>query len=306
MKKGIFSVFLFLSVFTGCSSPSGHEHNYRLVSVYSEADCERPADGYFECDCGAGYGGPFGEALGHDMVYHSEQAATCEEDGWHSYEECSRCGYTPYKDIIYANGHSYTATEVPASCENDGYTFYECGNCGDSYKDNIVEAYGHNYITVDAVEPTCYSEGHSGYTYCDVCYTYFDEVIVFERLEHELEIEPGDRATCSNDGWKDAEYCKNCNYHSGHEFEPVLEHNFVDGVCTLCNRVPASEGIVYEVMYDSYAIAASLGTCTDKDVIIDTSYQGYPVRYINSSFLSNAEYEINSIYIYPYREAVPL
>ena len=297
MKKGIFSVFLFLSVFTGCSSPNGHEHNYRLVSVNNEADCERPADGYFECDCGAGYGGPYGEALGHDMVYHSEQAATCEEDGWHSYEECSRCGYTPYKDIIYANGHSYTVTEVMASCENDGYTLYECEICGDSYKENEVEAYGHHYISWEAVEPTCHSEGYTSCTFCDVCYYYLEERIEIPRLEHELDIEPGDRATCSKDGWKDAEYCKNCDYHSGHEFEPVLEHNFVDGVCTLCNRVPASEGIIYKVMYDSYAIAVSAGTCTDKDIIIDTNYQGYPVKGISGSLFSEGEYDVNSIYI---------
>ena len=47
-------------------------------------------------------------ALGHDLVHHEAQAATCTEIGWDAYDTCSRCDYTTYVEIP-ATGHEWTA-----------------------------------------------------------------------------------------------------------------------------------------------------------------------------------------------------
>ena len=46
------------------------------------------------------------DPLGHDLVHHSAQSATCTEDGWNAYDTCSRCDYTTYEKID-ALGHDY-------------------------------------------------------------------------------------------------------------------------------------------------------------------------------------------------------
>ena len=37
--------------------------------------------------------------LGHDLVQHDAQAATCTKIGWEAYETCSRCDYTTYAEL---------------------------------------------------------------------------------------------------------------------------------------------------------------------------------------------------------------
>lgn len=46
-------------------------------------------------------------ALGHDLIHHDAQAATCEEAGWNAYDTCSRCEYSTYEEIA-ALGHDYS------------------------------------------------------------------------------------------------------------------------------------------------------------------------------------------------------
>lgn len=51
------------------------------------------------------------DALGHDLIRHNAQAATCTAIGWNAYDTCSRCTYTTYNEIA-ATGHTWT----PATC----------------------------------------------------------------------------------------------------------------------------------------------------------------------------------------------
>lgn len=47
-----------------------------------------------------------GSKLGHDLVHHEAQAATCTADGWKAYDTCTRCDYTTY-EAISATGHAW-------------------------------------------------------------------------------------------------------------------------------------------------------------------------------------------------------
>ena len=83
------------------------------------------------------------EALGHDIVKHEGQAATCTQNGWNAYETCSRagCAYTTYREIS-ATGHTPGAA---ATCT----TPQTCTVCGAT----LVEALGHSFV--DGYCTTC-------------------------------------------------------------------------------------------------------------------------------------------------------
>ncbi len=154
-------------------------------------------------------------ALGHDIVNHEAQEATCTEIGWEAYDACSRCDYSTYAEIeamghvesdwivdadancieagskhkrctvcgkilatesIEKIAHNYTSTVVTApTCSTQGYTTHTC-SCGDSYVDTHVDALGHEYREwVNEVDATCTADGTNGYYECSVCKKYFDE-----------------------------------------------------------------------------------------------------------------------------------
>ena len=48
--------------------------------------------------------------LGHDITTHAAQNPTCNSEGWNAYEECSRCEYTTYQEIIRTN-HNFVDGE---------------------------------------------------------------------------------------------------------------------------------------------------------------------------------------------------
>lgn len=78
--------------------------------------------------------------IGHDLVHHDAQAATCTVIGWAAYDTCARCDYTTYAEIP-ALGHAWPAVNAENGIEwswtangADGYTatatFTCTRNCG--------------------------------------------------------------------------------------------------------------------------------------------------------------------------------
>ena len=74
------------------------------------------------------------EALGHDIVKHEGQAATCTQNGWNDYETCSRCDYTTYREIA-ATGHTPGTAATCTSAQR-------CTVCGTT----LVPARGHHFV----------------------------------------------------------------------------------------------------------------------------------------------------------------
>ncbi|MBO4539378.1 MAG: right-handed parallel beta-helix repeat-containing protein, partial [Clostridia bacterium] len=84
-------------------------------------------------------------ALGHDLVYHNGQAATCTEKGWNAYNTCTRCDYTTYVEIA-ALGHDPVHHDgQAATCTEKGWNAYDtCSRCDyTTYAE--ISALGHNY-----------------------------------------------------------------------------------------------------------------------------------------------------------------
>ena len=102
----IFTLALGLSVFTACEET--HVHEYPTTYSYN-ADSH-----WFECDCG--------EDKGTSIHVFTDGVCVCG-----------------YKE---SHTHSYFATVVNPTCEEQGYTVYNCA-CGDSYKDNYTNALNH-------------------------------------------------------------------------------------------------------------------------------------------------------------------
>ena len=74
------------------------------------------------------------DALGHDIIKHEGQAATCTQNGWNDYETCSRCDYTTYREIA-ATGHTPGAAATCTSAQR-------CTVCGTT----LVPARGHHFV----------------------------------------------------------------------------------------------------------------------------------------------------------------
>ena len=85
----------------------------------------------------------------HEYVAVLAKEATCTEDGYAAYEECTKCHGKKGYAVIPATGHAYhtVAGKDPTDTE-DGYSSYEvCDNCGDIQGKIVIPA-GHYVHTI--------------------------------------------------------------------------------------------------------------------------------------------------------------
>ena len=187
-------------------------------------------------------------ALGHDLVHHDGQQATCTEAGWAAYDTCSRCDYTTYQ-VINATGHQNIAekkeNETNPSCTTDGsydlVKYCTDDNAEISREHVIVPALGHDLVHHDKQDPTCTEAGWAAYDTCSRCdYTTY-QVIEATGHQHisireENRVEP----TCTTDGSYDfVTFCEDDNAEISREQKtiPALGHDLIhhdsqDPTCT--------------------------------------------------------------------------
>ena len=97
--------------------------------------CTTDGVDYFICsECGMTSTEPV-PATGHtwDSDGTKGKPATCTEDGWFFYRECTVCGYVDASDRMPAVGHELNFANVtitPATCSADGSITGTCENCG--------------------------------------------------------------------------------------------------------------------------------------------------------------------------------
>ena len=77
-----------------------------------------------------------GLALGHDLISHAPQDASCISVGWSSYDTCSRCDYSTYHEYPIIPHRYFEYITTYATCNSDGVKSFVCGNCGDKYYEN--------------------------------------------------------------------------------------------------------------------------------------------------------------------------
>jgi len=127
--------------------------------------------------------------------------------------------------------------------------------------DPITEpVHTHSAAKTEAVDSTCTAEGNIEYWYCAECGKYFsDEACSVEISVEQLKIEK-------------------------------MAHSYYSGYCTVCGEadpdyVPPtpSEGLAYTLSDDgTYYILSGIGTCSDTDIVIPSSYENLPVKEIGS------------------------
>ncbi len=89
--------------------------------------------------------------------------------------------------------------------------------------------------------------------------------------------------TCTNKGC--AEHTCPCGSTYKDNEKPVISHNYVDYVCTMCGiKIKTSEGLAYTLNSDEQGYSVSgIGECADTDVVIPATYNGLPVTAIGNS-----------------------
>ena len=183
--------------------------------------------------------------LGHDLIHHDAQMATCTEVGWDAYDTCSRCDYTTYKEIP-ALGHDLVHHDAQAAtCTEVGWEAYDtCSRCDYStYKE--IAALGHDLKAKSKVEPTCAEPGTEAYWMCqrDGCSKLFSDAEGKTEIEAPVAIPalghtPGTAvrenekpASCKRAGsYDEVVYCSVCGKELSRESKsiPTWGHNYTE------------------------------------------------------------------------------
>ena len=191
--------------------------------------------------------------------------------------------------------HAYERTVVAPTCTEQGYTLHTC-DCGESYKDVYVNARGHKFTQKIAEEKylkskaTCLEKAVYFYS-CTNCgeagtKTFTDGTVgTHDFTQEKAEAEYlQSAATCTE---KAVYYksCTACGLKDTTTFvygEPAA-HSWKDNVCQICKTdAGGSKGLEYNLNSDKkYYAVAGIGTCTDKEITIPSTYNGLPVTAID-------------------------
>ena len=215
-------------------------------------------------------------------------APTCTETGLAEGSGCSFCGVVLVEqEVIPALGHSPidaaventvspTCTEA-GSCESVIY----CGSCNAELSRDavVVDALGHDEVYHPAVAPTCTGFGRGAYTTCTRCEYRTPSVEIFP-LGHDEIAHSAKAPTCTEIGWHAYVTCSRCDYTT-YEEKAALGHNYQNGKCTHCGDVSyTSEGLAYKLRSDGTYSVDDIGSCTDTDIAIPSTYNGKAVTSI--------------------------
>ena len=238
-------------------------------------------------------------ALGHDLEHHDGQPATCTEKGWEEYVTCKRegCEHTTYEEIpaLDHTGGTATCTEQ-ATCER----------CNEKYGNALGHKYGD---LIPKTEPTCSATGVEEHYKCSAC----DKV--FKNDEHKTETTLDDLTIAINPAAHNfGEWIKNegadthtrvCSFNNEHaetenchggtatcteqavcekcnaKYGELANHDYKNGVCTVCGIRLPSEGLEYSLNSDETGYTVTgIGSCTDTEIIIPSKHNAKPVTSI--------------------------
>ena len=191
-------------------------------------------------------------------------------------------GLTACKKISHE--HIYKTEVVAPNCTEQGYTLHTCTGCGDSYKDTYVSALGHSYG-----EPSwAWSEDYTNVTATFTCTNDSEHV---NTLTATITDEVTTPATCTTDGEKDYTATVTFNNQTYTDVKTVTVektgHSISGNSCVNCGQ-PASEGLDMVLISEGEYTVSGIGTCTDTEILIPTTYNDLPVVSVEASaFLNN-------------------
>lgn len=191
-------------------------------------------------------------------------------------------GLTACKKISHE--HTYETEVVAPTCTEQGYTLHTCTGCGDSYKDTYVSALGHSYG-----EPSwAWSEDYTNATATFTCTNDSEHVDTLTATVTDKVTTP---VTCTTDGEKDYTATVTFNNQTYTDVKTVTVkktgHSISGNSCVNCGQ-PASEGLDMVLISEGEYTVSGIGTCTDTEILIPTTYNGLPVVSVEASaFLNN-------------------
>ena len=191
-------------------------------------------------------------------------------------------GLTACKKISHE--HTYKTEVVAPNCTEQGYTLHTCTGCGDSYKDTYVSALGHSYG-----EPSwAWSEDYTNATATFTCTNDSEHV---NTLTATVTDEVTTPVTCTTDGEKDYTATVTFNNQTYTDVKTVTVkktgHSISGNSCVNCGQ-PASEGLAMVLISEGEYTVSGIGTCTDTEILIPTTYNDLPVVSVEASaFLNN-------------------
>lgn len=124
--------------------------------------------------------------LGHDLVQHEAQAATCTQIGWNAYESCSRCEHTTYAEIA-ALRHDFSTEftlDKAASCTEKGSKSKHCTRCEEKTEVTEIPLSSHTLSHVDRAEATVTANGNIAHWACAVCEKKFSDENAVNEIEN--------------------------------------------------------------------------------------------------------------------------
>ena len=223
-------------------------------------------------------------ATGHTEVTDDAVDATCTTAGKTEGKHCSVCGtVTKAQETIDALGHTggtATCTEkatctvcgeaygefaahteetlpaVDATCTTTGLTAgKKCSVCGEILvAQEEISALGHDEIPHVAQAPTCTEVGWEAYDTCSRCdYT---TKVELKALGHEMTHHAEKDSTCTTEGNIEYWSCSTCGKNYKDEAGTIVvedvktakaDHNYVDGMCTVCFTVKKSSAITFDM-----------------------------------------------------------
>lgn len=268
-------------IISGCEAIPVLGHNYADVAAV-DPTCIIPGstEGQKCTRCNKTIGCEEIPALGHNFT--GAKAATCTEDGYTGEGKCSRCNEVSEGKVINAADHTLVVDRrIAATCTETGLTEGKhCSACGNvTVEQEIIPAKGHTERLINAKDATCTEAGYTGDTVCIVCAALVKEGTEIPSSGHSY-TEEVTAPTCTTEGY--TKYtCSNCNSWYINDYVNALGHNYVDGVCTVCDAEdPDYVEPVRPSHSHSYAAAVTAPTCTEKGYTTYTCSCG-------SSFVGN-------------------
>ena len=144
-------------------------------------------------------------------------------------------------------------------------------NCLNSSTHNC---FGNEFI--ETVLPSCIEQGYDKYL-CVICNRTYSTNFV-DAVGHTEIVDAKVEASCTTTGLTEGKHCSGCNkIFVEQELIPLMDHNYINKICSVCNAMKPSEGLKYTLLNDGTYEVSGIGTCTDANIIIPSFYNGVPV-----------------------------
>ena len=214
-------------------------------------------------------------------------AATCTTSGLTDGKKCSDCGAVlTAQTTIKAKGHTETTIKgYAATCTASGLTDgKKCSVCDTVLTaQTTIKAKGHTETIIKGYAATCTASGLTDGKKCSVCDVVLAAQNTIPAKGHTQITVSGYAATCTANGLTDGKICSVCDtILAAQNTIKALGHNYVSGTCTRCNETESK--LSYTLSYDgTYYIVSGIGSCTDTEIVIPSTYNGKPVKAIGEN-----------------------